>query len=233
MTTPVPADHPAGVLLNPDELHVYPHLYVEMCSGARPDGLTSLRSWSGEATVRDHATERPLNISVASMDVTVVNEFLGDPVFDLDALDADSMVLGAALWDGETRTEAFENITDGDWGPVVVVNSFVMAPDWRGTPLSPVVALRMLEVFAHAGLSAAALYAAPYNSDLPADERAAASIKIAAMWERAGFTRLHPDASRHSDNGRVMVRTLDPTEIANELESLAGSDPVLQAAIEQ
>lgn len=192
--------------------------------------MRSLRYWWATAAIRDHSHPNPLCIPVATMSLTVVNEFLGHPVMDLDAIDADSLVLGEALWDGDQRAEEFEAHTDGDWGPVALVNSYEVVPEWRGTPLTSLIALRMLDVFAHLDLSAAALYAAPYNTDLPDEQRTAASIKIAAMWKAAGFAHLRPGASPSTDRCRILVRALDPTKGAEDIRVLVGSDPVLRAA---
>lgn len=119
-----------------------------------------------------------------------------------------------------------------NWGPVAIVNVYEVTSDWRGTPLSPMLALRMLNVFAELDVSAAALYAAPYNSSLKGAERDTASAKISAMWERAGFARLHPNAAPAHEFSHVMARSLNPTEISRQIDALAGRHPVLREAVE-
>lgn len=227
----VPEDHPAHILADPDDEHDYPHIEIEMCSGPRAEGIAGLRYWWATATVTNHATP-PMNIPVARMSLTVVNEFLCDPVYALDAIDSDSLVMGDALWRKGQRRPEFEDVAPDNWGPVAIINSYEVEPDWRRTPLSPMIALRFLAVLAELDLSAAALYAAPYNSSIDGPERDAASAKIAAMWERAGFARLRPDAAPGTDQSHIMVRALDPNEIDTHIETLAGTDPILREAVE-
>lgn len=227
----VPVGHPAHILLDPDDVHEYPHLNIEIVSGNRPEAIPGIRYWYATATVQDHA-ETPLNIPVAHMSITLVNEDLCDPVDALDAIDSDSLILGDSLWVGGERRPEFDDIAHDNWGPVAIVNSYEVVPAWRGTPLSPMIALRMLHVFAELDVSTAALYAAPYNSNIKGAARDTARAKIAAMWARAGFTRLHPDADDAAEFSRVMARTLDPTEIDDHLEALAGDDPALREALD-
>lgn len=227
----VPDGHPAYVLLDPEQKHEYPSIEIEVSSGRRPEGIPGLRHWWATAVVTDYATP-PLHIPVARMSVTVVNEFLCDPVYALDAIDSDSRILGEALWSGNERRPEFEDLVPDNWGPVAIVNSYEVVPDWRRTPLSPMLALRILNVFAELDISAAALYAAPYSSSIDGPDRDAASVKIAAMWRRAGFTRLHPDAKTGSEFSHVLARPLDSTEIDRCIETLAGTDPALRAAVE-
>lgn len=166
------------------------------------------------------------------MSLTLVNEFLCDPVYVLDVIDGDSLLIGEALWKGDERRPEFEDLVPDNWGAVAVVNLCEVVPDWRRTPLSPMLALRMLNVFAELDISAAALYAAPYNSSLRGAERAVASAKILAMWERAGFTRLYPQASPAEEFSHVMVRPLNASDIDRHVAALAGRDRVLRAAVE-
>lgn len=102
-------------------------------------------------------------------------------------------------------------------GQVAIVNSYEVAPEWRRTPLGPMLALRMLNVFAELDVSAAALYAAPCNGSLKGAERDTASTKIAAMWERAGFTRLYPEAPPAEEFSHVMARSLNSSAIGRHV----------------
>lgn len=228
--TTVPEGHPAHILLD-EEHHDFPHIQIQVASGSRPEGLPGVRRWWATATVTDHATPA-LNIPVARMSLTLVNEFLCDPLYVLDAIDSDSLLIGEALWRGEERRPEFEDLAPDNWGPVAIVNSYEVVPDWRRTPLSPMIALRMLDVFAELDVSAAALYAAPFNSSIRGAERTAATAKIVAMWERAGFARLYPEAAPVAEFSHVMVRSLNSAEVGRQIEALAGRHPVLREVVE-
>lgn len=115
-TTPsVPEGHPAHILLD-EEHHDFPHIEIEVTSGIRPEEMQGLRRWWATATVTDHA-KPPLHIPVAHMNLTLVNEFLCDPVYALDAIDHDSLVLAEALWSGDERRPEFEELVPDNWCP--------------------------------------------------------------------------------------------------------------------
>lgn len=217
--TRIPDGHPARMLSDfdlasadlDDNFHP-PFLTVNISGGRREPDTKSLRHWWAEASVENVTSSGPgLKLTVARMHCTVAHPLLGYPATDLDHIDEDSAVLGAALFDDQERTGSFEAIAN-DWGPVVLVNSYVVEPGWRGTGYTPFIAARILDMFSHLGVSAAALQAAPM-ARLSAKERARVSGKIAAMWEQVGFKQL-------SDAPEFMAMPLDPIYMADTLERL-------------
>lgn len=221
----LPADHPAHSLGPTDEGDRL-WLDVTAASGRRDEEAPSAAFWHAGAFVRSDVTDAPLR-RVARMDLTVVNDQLGNPIVDLDAIGQDAHELSSSLWDGGGNTsEAFNRVvTDTDYdvvfGPVLLVDTFEVDRDWRGSAVTPLLALRMLEIFAHLGLEAAALTAAPVGArNLPEAEHRRVQALIQTMWERVGFVSLGgPDTT--------MAMRLDPRRLRDRIEELAGDDPVL------
>lgn len=222
-THPLPADHPAHILGTANDDDEYAYLNVDVSGSGRPGGPPgrSLMHWHAALSVQRHS-ETPLNQPVATMGMTVVNPDNGNPLEDLDSLDQDAYELGAALWTGNGEVKAaFEAVTDTFGGPVLLIDSYIVEPSWRGTAVTPLMALRVLEVFAHTGVTAAALKAWPMTASLSDPSRFRAAAKISKMWSRVGFEHLGADTN-------VMAMPLNPGAIRTAMKSLAQLDPVLR-----
>lgn len=226
MTTAIPADHPAHIIGTPDESDAHARLEVHVSGGHRPFDAPSLMHWHADISVTRWSDDS-WSMPVATMNLTAVNPYLGDPFRDLDSRDQDSYELAEALWTYGTgeRTDDFLDIAPDDGGHVLLVDTYEMQPAWRGTPLTPLIALRVLDVFGHLGFNAAALTAAPMSTDLDLAERDRVATRIATMWERVGFSHL-------TDDGKVMAMSFDCESVQQQMREIAGDDPVLREAID-
>jgi hypothetical protein len=138
-------------------------------------------------------------------------------IMSLDAVSGDALSIGELVLGDDEASLRFEDIADAAaFDPFLIVGTFRVDPEWRGTVLTPVLAARMLEPFAALGVQAAALLAAPIQTeDMTAEEFLAAQTAIARMWTAIGFRPLSEDG--------YMAAALDP----------AVFDDVTEAATEQ
>lgn len=218
----MPKDHPARLIGTCNDEGDYTFLDVEISGGWNAPEQPCLTHWTADVSVNcegDEAESTP----IATMSITVVDPMAGDPRADLEALDEDAGELGEALFVGNERTPAFHAIALDDAAPVLLINTFDVEPEWRGTGLTPVMALRVLKIFANLGIRTAALHAAPIAEEMSPRERTRIGIKIEKTWAQVGFRNLDATSG-------FMAMSFDRFAITDSLTRVAGRNPSLRAA---
>lgn len=221
----LPTRHPARILghRNPDG--TYPYLDVEITGGWTNPDQPTLTHWTADLTAVHHGHEDHTT-PVATMTLTVVDPTAGLPGQELAALDEDAAELGDMLFFGQARTPHLHALAPDDGAPVLLVNTFTVDNDWRGTLLTPILALRVLKIFANLGLRTAALHAAPMADDMTPADRTRIGVKIERMWATAGFTNL----DTHSG---FMAMTFTRATLDDTLTALTGTHRALRAAADR
>jgi hypothetical protein len=218
-TRTLPKNHPARVIGTHNDDDEYTFLDVEVTGGWVDPAHPTLTHWTADISV----TGPDDSMSVATMSLTVVDPTVGLPAAELADLDEDAEELGEALFFGQARTTAFNAIAPNDGLPVLLINTYDVDDDWRGTALTPVMALRVLKVFAGLGIRTAALHAAPIAEDMTPAERTRIGVKIEKMWSQVGFINL----DTHSG---FMAMPFNRATVTETLTALAGKNTTLRAA---
>jgi hypothetical protein len=164
-------------------------------------------------------------VSVAVMDAFSVDprqDSAREVITSLDAVGGDALTIGDLLLGGGAASALFEDLTEASpFDPFLIVSTYQVVPEWRGTVLTPALAARMLEPFAALGVQSAALQAAPIlTEDLDPARYTAAQWAIARMWATVGFRPLHKDG--------YMALGLDPTELDLVVQDAAQQLPDLR-----
>lgn len=234
-STPIDAretDHRTEVLLGYHDA-LASTMVMHLSGGWTAPQTPSLSHWEARFSCERH-DDTGLNLvetlPVARMTLTVVTPAAGDPLGDLSLHDQDAGELGEVLFhdDGE-RTAAFGEVVEDDYRPVLLIDTYEVEDGWRGTDLTPVLALRALKAFAHLGIDAAALCAAPIAEDMSIAERERVAARIGAMWTKAGFTPLAAPVTDGLDP-LVMAAPLDGHALDETLHLLVGTDEALIVA---
>lgn len=216
----LPKNHPARIIGTCDDDGEYTFLDVEITGGWVNPAHPTLTHWSAELAVN---TPDDTSYTIATMSLTVVDPTVGLPAAELADLDEDAEELGEALFFGQARTTAFNTVAPDNGLPVLLINTYDVDTDWRGTLLTPVMALRVLKVFAGLGIRTAALYAAPIAEDMSPAERTRIGVKIEKMWSHVGFTNLDTTTG-------FMAMPFTRATITDTLTDLAGKNTHLRAA---
>lgn len=195
--------------------------------------MPSLSAWEVQFTYERHDADGLRiveSLPVATMTLIVTNPVAGVPRDDLRRFGEDAGELGDILFhDSGERTDAFSVVVEDDYRPVLLIDTFEVYDGWRGTSLTPVLALRALKAFAHLGIDAAALCAAPIAEDMSVAERERVADRISTMWTKVGFTALDVPVTDGLDP-LVMAATLDGYDLDETLHLLVGTDETLIVA---
>lgn len=220
-TRPMPRCHPARVLGTCNDEGDYTFLDVEITGGWSAPDAPTLTHWSADLSVATDGDDEA--ISVATMTITIVDPMAGNPRAELAAHDEDAGELGEALFVGTSRSPAFHAIALDDAAPVLLINTFDVDDDWRGTNLTPLMALRVLKTFSNLGIRTAALHAAPIAEDMSPAERTRIGMKIEQMWAQVGFRCLDTTTG-------FMAMSFDRFAVNDALVRVAGRNTALRAA---